>query len=193
VQACREGGAAVERALRELDRSLFAPLLRECLRAVRDRDLAQDLVQETLIKVWRHCASFRADSELLPWVRTILRRTTLDALRQREREVTLDPQSFEAAIDAAALSGNGATPDQAARDAEQRAAFERGWQRFQTVASAHAAVLAWVVDDGLSPAEIAELLGRSPGATREFISQCRKRARECLAEWHALTAEEEVP
>ena len=30
------------------------------------------------------------------------------------------------------------------------------------------------------------MLERTPGATREFISQCRKRARTYLAEWHAL-------
>ena len=34
--------------------------------------------------------------------------------------------------------------------------------------------------------EIGELLGRTPGATREFISQCRKRARLHLIEWYEL-------
>lgn len=192
VRACREGGAAVERALRELDRELFARLLRECLRAVRDRDLAEDLVQETLIKVWRNCATFRAESELLPWIRVILRRTVLDRLRRRQRESSLDEPRLGAAVDAAAIdSGLACDPEEALHHDERRNAFERGWRHFQTEAPAHAAVLAWVVDDGLGIAEVAELLGRSPGATREFISQCRKRARLHLAEWHALAADEE--
>jgi RNA polymerase sigma-70 factor (ECF subfamily) len=194
VRACREGGAAVERALRELDRALFARLLRECLRAVQDRDLAQDLVQETLIKVWRNCASFRAESELLPWVRVILRRTILDQLRRHSRETTLDEQSFESATAAASANGGVySAPERAVHDDERQAAFERGWRRLQADAPAQAAVLAWIVDDGLGNAEIAELLGRSPGATREFISQCRKRARLYLAEWHALAADGESP
>jgi RNA polymerase sigma-70 factor (ECF subfamily) len=50
----------------------------------------------------------------------------------------------------------------------------------------HANVMVWVVEDGLRNEDIAELLGRTPGATREFVSQCRKRARLYLAEWYAL-------
>ena len=46
--------------------------------------------------------------------------------------------------------------------------------------------MAWIVEDGLDHAQIGELLGRTPGATREFISQCRKRARLHLAEWYEL-------
>ena len=35
----------------------------------------------------------------------------------------------------------------------------------------------------------AALLERTPGATREFVSQCRKRARRYYAEWYALLAQ----
>ena len=47
-------------------------------------------------------------------------------------------------------------------------------------------MIAWIVEDGLTHEEIGELLGRTPGATREFISQCRKRARAHFAEWYEL-------
>ncbi len=189
MRACREGGAAIERALRELDRTLFARLYRECRRSIRDHDAAEDLVQEAFIKVWRHCASFRGDSELLPWIRVILRRTILDRLRKGEREVTLDDVQFEAATDAAAIANGGtATTDRAARQAEIQSVFDACWQEFRATSPTHAAVMGWIVEDGLSNAEIGELLGRTPGATREFISQCRKRARIHLARWHALAA-----
>ena len=45
--------------------------------------------------------------------------------------------------------------------------------------------MTWIVEDGLTNEQISELLDRTPGATREFISQCRKRARFYLAEWYA--------
>ena len=44
----------------------------------------------------------------------------------------------------------------------------------------------WIVEDGLDHEQIAELLDRTSGATREFISQCRKRARVHLAQWYEL-------
>ena len=47
-------------------------------------------------------------------------------------------------------------------------------------------MIAWIGEDGLDNEAIAQLLGRTPGATREFISQCRKKARVYLAEWYQL-------
>jgi DNA-directed RNA polymerase specialized sigma24 family protein len=78
------------------------------------------------------------------------------------------------------------TPEQLARQREHMATFREGWRRFQHEDPLHASVMTWVVEDGLSTEDIAQLLERTPGATREFISQCRKRARLYLAEWYAL-------
>ena len=50
--------------------------------------------------------------------------------------------------------------------------------------------MAWVVEDGLSIEDIAQLLERTPGATREFVSQCRKRARVYLAGWYRIAFEQ---
>lgn len=86
MRACREGGAAIESALRELDRRFFAVLYRDGLRALRDPDSAHDLVQDTFIKVWRRCATFRGDSELLPWIKSILRHAAIERLRQPKHE-----------------------------------------------------------------------------------------------------------
>jgi RNA polymerase sigma-70 factor (ECF subfamily) len=196
IRACRDGGAAIEEALRALDRSFFPSLYRECLRVVRDADAAYDLVQETLIKIWRRCHTFRGESELLPWIRVILRRGVLDRARRAGNEIAVESDVLEELLDGSArdVSSDAASPPEAdVRRAEQKACFERCWRRFQAAAPAHAAVLSWIVDDGLSHAEIAKLLDRSPGATREFISQCRKRARVHFAEWHALTFSTEMP
>lgn len=181
MRACREGGAAIEASLRALDRLLFAQLYGECRRAVRDPEAARDLVQETFIKVWQRCATFRGDSELVPWIRSILRHSILDRLRRREPEVPMEPED-EVAFVAPAASLD------AARRAELDACFARCWRRFEEASPAHAAVMTWIVEDGLTREQISELLGRTPGATREFISQCRKRARVHLAEWYALAS-----
>lgn len=190
IRACREGGPAIEAALRELDRTFFATLYRDGLRALRDPDLTRDVVQDTFIKVWRRCTTFRGDSELLPWIRSILRNGAIEHLRRPDHQVSLEDHeglTAEASRRIADLSiERNATPERLAQQLEHAAAFSRGWQRFQREDPLHASVMVWIVEDGLSNEDIAHLLERSPGATREFISQCRKSARVYLAEWYAL-------
>jgi RNA polymerase sigma factor (sigma-70 family) len=193
MRACREGGAAIERALRELDRSFFAILYQGSLRTLRDPDAASDLVQETFIKVWQRCATFRGESELLPWIKAILRHGAIARLRRPSREIAMENElglTDEAAQGIAALSvEHNPTPDEIARQRERAQEFREGWARFQQAHPLHASVLAWVVEDGLSIDDIAQVLDRTPGATREFVSQCRKRARAHLGGWYQLNVE----
>ncbi len=85
------------------------------------------------------------------------------------------------------MEGN-PTPEQAARHQELADIFREGWERFRREDPVRANVMTWVVEDGLSIEDISQLLGRSRGATREFVTQCRKRARLYLADWYAQSA-----
>jgi RNA polymerase sigma-70 factor (ECF subfamily) len=193
MRACREGGVAIERALRELDRAFFAVLYRDALRTLRDADATRDLVQDTFITVWRRCATFRGDSDLLRWIKVILRHGAINRLRQSVREVAMEDGeglTEEASRRIYELSvALNPTPEELTARRERQAQFREGWQRFQLEDPLHAGVMTWIVEDGLSNDDIAELLDRTPGATREFISQCRKRARLYLASWYALARE----
>ena len=50
-------------------------------------DRADDLVQETLMKAWKHKESFEAGTNLRAWLYTILRNEFYTQLRKRRREV----------------------------------------------------------------------------------------------------------
>jgi RNA polymerase sigma-70 factor (ECF subfamily) len=189
MRACRDGGDAIEDALRTLDRSYFAALYRDCARVVRDSEAAKDIVQDTFIKVWQRCATFQGSSELLPWIKSILRHTMLDRLRKPAHEVSMEHEDRNGEIGQsieARTASPAPHPEEDARRRQAAECFQRCWERFEAASPAHATVMAWIVEDGLSNEEIGELLGRTPGATREFVSQCRKRARLHLAEWYQL-------
>lgn len=194
MRACREGGAAIGQALRELDRAFFAILYRDGMRTLRDADATRDLVQDTFIKVWQRCATFRGDSDLLQWIKVILRHGAIERMRKTVHEIPMEDHAgltehasrriFEMSVEI------NPTPEDLARRREYESHFRAGWQRFQHEDPLHAGVMTWIVEDGLSNDDIAELLNRTPGATREFISQCRKRARHYLANWYALAIEQ---
>lgn len=191
-RACREGGRQIEAWLRIVDREHGARFYREAAWALRSWSTAEDVVQDAMVKVWQRCATFHGTGDPLAWIHQIVRNTLLDALRVRRPEVPLFDdggqlaQEADAAIARLSAETGPATPEQQLDQQQVERVFRHGFARFAADWPEHATVLRWVVEDGLDNAAIEELTGRTPGATREFISQCRKKARPYLADWYAL-------
>lgn len=60
--------------------NLFAIALRVC----RNRTMAEDVLQEAYVRVWRRASSFDPErGPPMPWLATIVRRLAIDALRRR--------------------------------------------------------------------------------------------------------------
>ena len=59
-------------------------------RRVTDRALVQDLVQETLLRVYRGRGTFAPGAAVMPWVLAIARRQLVDAHRSRRKETLVD-------------------------------------------------------------------------------------------------------
>ncbi len=60
---------------------------RLCLGFVRERELAKDLFQEILIKIWRHLDSFKGDSDISTWIFRIAYNTALTfSAREKKKD-----------------------------------------------------------------------------------------------------------
>ena len=67
-------------------------LLRFAVSKVRNRDRAEDLVQETFLAAWRARASYSGEASLRTWLTAILNRKIIDHYRQHLREIpTAEP------------------------------------------------------------------------------------------------------
>ncbi len=73
----------------EVSRELAAPLLRYLTRQVGDTAVAEDLRQETLLKIERGLAEFAGRSKLQTWAFAIASRVVLDYLRQGAQRMKL--------------------------------------------------------------------------------------------------------
>ena len=74
-------------------------LLRVAVLQLRDEDLAEDVVQETMLAAVQGASGFSGRSSIKTWLTGILKHKIVDAIRRRSREPTLTSLSEECQID----------------------------------------------------------------------------------------------
>ncbi len=118
VTAQRGHRAAYERIVHDTARVVYAQIVA----AVRDRQKAEDLTQETFLAAWKGLASVAQPAGFTTWLLTLARNTTLDAIKFEGRKKRQSPEGPPAAGEAAAgLADDALAPAQAAEQAEARA------------------------------------------------------------------------
>src|SRR5262249_3242745 len=86
--------AAFSRLYDQSASRLFALALGIC----RRRTLAEDVLQEAYVRIWRHAAQYDPSrGDPMAWLATIVRRLAIDALRRTGNESPLEP-GFDSAI-----------------------------------------------------------------------------------------------
>jgi RNA polymerase sigma factor (sigma-70 family) len=91
-------------ALEWLYRELRVPVFAVALAITADRGLAEDVLQETFLRVYTHARSYRPGSTPHAWVAAIARNLALDALRSRRHEL-LEEEVAKATVPPA-VAGN---------------------------------------------------------------------------------------
>lgn len=138
-------------------------VLAQVLLVAGDRVLAEEIVQDTMLAVWRGAGSFRGESSARSWVIAIARRQTRDRLRGRRLRVVGD--AFLADQPA---SGPG--PEVLALDRAELAEV-RGAIRELT--PAHREVLGLAFGSGLSLPEVAAVLEIPVGTVKSRLTAAR--------------------
>ena len=147
------------------------------LRRVRDRGLAEDLVQETLLKLWRHRASFRHGSRLSTWLFTLCLNVCRDHWRRSKPESSLERPEVSLAAEIKRLT----QPQVNALDqAQQHELSERLLQALEQLPPSSAALLKRRSDEDLTLEEAGKRVGLSPAAARAAASRAYKKLREIL-------------
>jgi RNA polymerase sigma-70 factor (ECF subfamily) len=138
-------------------------VLAQVLLVTGDRVLAEEIVQDTMLAVWRGAAAFRAESSVRSWVIAIARRQTRDRLRGQRLRV----------VDDAFLAdrpGSNPGPEVTALDRAELAEVRSAIQR---LAQAHREVLGLVFGAGLSLPEVADVLDIPVGTVKSRLSAAR--------------------
>jgi RNA polymerase sigma-70 factor (ECF subfamily) len=172
-----------EPAFRELVRRYERPIFSLLYRMVRDRTLAEDLAQETFIKVLNGIRSYRPEFKFSSWIFKIANNAAIDQLRRRE----LDTLSLDGSPHARTAEEMQATALQlGARQEsplEEVAARELGSQIDQAVARLRPEYRACILlrhVEGHSYEEIAQMLELPLGTVKTYIHRARNELRTYL-------------
>lgn len=155
-----------QRQFEALTRAHAADLYRFAYWLCGQDALAQDLVQETLLRAWRNIDSLRDAAAARPWLITILRREHA-RLYERKR---LDTVEYE---DSVAEDAAWASPERSGTAADIRAAMAQLPDKYREP-------LAMQVLGGFSCEEIAAELGQKPGAVMTQLFRARQKLKNLL-------------
>lgn len=161
MQRYQDGDATAFRALY----ALVAPrLLGYLIKMARSRALADDLLQQTFMKVHRARAAYVRGADPLPWIYSIAHRTFIDEARKNKRAIVDIGGDDHVPEVAAGLDGVSADRrDEPRADPELAAAALDALARLPE-AQREAVVLTKL--DGKSVAEAAEIAGTTVGAMK---------------------------
>jgi RNA polymerase sigma-70 factor, ECF subfamily len=154
--------------------SLRPDLLRFAWWLGRDRALAEDVVQESMLRAWKSFDSLTDESKAKAWLLTIVRREFARSFEKKRLELT-DVDALVAA-ESAVLAAPGDT-----RAAEMREAIFR-------LDTDYREPLVLQVLMGYSTKEIAEMMGMQQGAVLTRLFRARAKLRQLLG----LAAEAEA-
>jgi len=136
-----------------------------------NRDAADDLVQDAILRAWTNLDKFEPGSSMTAWLFTILRNLFYSAYRKRKREVEDGDGLFTATLTA--------LPEQPGRVefAELRSALMR-------LSDEQREAVLLIGAEGLSYEEVAAICGVAVGTIKSRVNRARRRLAELLGHKH---------
>jgi RNA polymerase sigma-70 factor (ECF subfamily) len=145
-------------------------------RLLGDHDDADDVAQETFVRVHRSLERYDDNYSFYTWVRTIATRVALNELQKRKRRRTSGGEAFETAAEVVASPAPDAAEQLAGRELGQALAAA-----LATLPEEYRAVLALRTYEQMSYDEIATTLGIPIGTVMSRLNRARTQLR---AAWH---------
>ena len=175
--------AGHDAALNDLMERHASPVFRFLCRMVGNEDDANDLAQETFVRVFKSAKSFRAEQRFSTWLFTIAANLARNHFRWRSRHpnVSLDAENPETEqTPGSTLPANRPAPDDEALAAERAAAVRAAVKNLPEDLREAIVLCEW---EERSIAEAAAILEATPKAVESRLYRARGILRERLKSW----------
>jgi RNA polymerase sigma-70 factor (ECF subfamily) len=153
--AVRDSDLLYERAFGEH----WRPVFRFVLAWTNDWSAAEDLTQEAFVRLWQNRDRVDWNEPVLPWLLVTGRRLATDRFRALRRRVLPSRQS-------------------STFDESSRAEWLDVQVALETLSGLERTAVVLTLFEGLSTADVADLLATTPGAIRAAVSRAREKLEE---------------
>lgn len=101
-----------QRAITLLYQNYSAALYGVILRIVKQEEVAEDVLQETFVKIWTAFSTYdEQKGRLFTWMLNIARNLAIDKIRSKQYRVSSRTQPMEATVTTGMVSSDGIKPD----------------------------------------------------------------------------------
>ena len=164
VEACLQNDPrAQQRLYDKYKRAMFTL----CYRIMGDRESAEDVLQEGFVKVFRALSSFRAESTLGAWIKTIIVRTAYGKLRSNK--IFFEPLEN--------------LPATQVIDWGNYLEAEYLEKAIMSLPDGYRSVFTLIEVEGYSHKEVAEMLHISTGTSKSQLYYAKRKLREILSNY----------
>jgi RNA polymerase sigma-70 factor (ECF subfamily) len=187
IKLIRTGGKSMDAGVKALYESLAQSMLRFFVYKGTSGDDAKDILQETFVKIVRSAGSYSGHGEAKSWIWQIARNCLIDYQRKlgslANHEAAVNDEQWEN------LAQTTADPKAKSCAASETVdeCVSHGLDKFNQREPERALVLMLQMD-GLSVEEIGNRIGRTIAATKEYLSQCKKKIQPYIAHCTDLLA-----
>lgn len=147
------------------------------LKLVRDRSKAEDMVQETWMKVVQHASQYSPYGSVKSWILQMNRNLILDYFREQKKWKNSDD------IDEVEISDESADITEVMDSEEKQKSFQ---QAFAELEEREKMVLTMVIVEELGYSDIAQKLGLSIGAIKTIVFRAKNQMKEKLSKKEGL-------
>jgi RNA polymerase sigma-70 factor, ECF subfamily len=162
-----------------------AHLFGVAIRLLRDRQLAEDVLQEAYVSVWKHALSYNNVMEgrsisAMSWLIAIVRNKSLDVLRSRVRRKEVEFPDSDAELDGHEISEGASAPNPLTLLEDSAVALNIS-QCIGFMDAAPRQCIALAYYHGLTHSEIAEQIGAPVGSVKSWVRRGLMKLKSCLA------------
>jgi len=167
IELCKKGNSKGQLKLYELySKSMF----NVCLRMMKTREEAEDVLQESFVEIFKHIDSFRYDSTIGAWIKKIVINRCINALKKKSLDIE--------------YKDNNSLPDKPETNTDESEWINMTVDKIKKAVSelseGYRVIFSLYVFEGYDHAEISEVLGISESTSKSQYLRAKRRIAELL-------------